>query len=93
MVNPLYCWTEVHLVPDAYNMIEHAHREKDAKVFLVRNKLRSVYISRWIPMTCVSVVKSFIGLHTMAFTPYGLYRFLMRKGNNQWAELQKPSVH
>ena len=78
VVNPLSSWLEIHVIKEGEgDLIAQAKNDPNSCGVLVTRTMNRKYLPRYLPMTCVSVVKSLLGLNSRSFTPYGLYKHLM----------------
>jgi hypothetical protein len=78
VVDPLSSWLEIHVIKEGKgDLIAQAKSDPLSSGLLVTRVMKRKYLPRYLPMTCVSVVKSLLGLKSRAFTPYGLYKHLM----------------
>ena len=78
VVDPLSSWLEIHVIKEGEgDMVAQAKSDPNSCGVLVQRTMKREYLPRYLPMTCVGVVKSLLGLKSRAFTPYGLYKNLV----------------
>lgn len=96
IIDPTTGRMKVMFVPDWYYQ-QHGYRGaidyylQDGKVIqdvTIRGYVD--FIPKVLPATCVTVVKSLLGLRTPVYTPYGLYKYL-RDGGHKELSLKEAS--
>lgn len=89
MVMPTFNWLEIHVISEEEDLWKIVNGMESARCLCVTNRIEHTNVPRILPMTCVSVVKSLIGVRCMSITPKGLYRFLSKRGQS-WQQPQQP---
>lgn len=87
MVEPLNHQLIFSVVPDWWpiaqgccGLIDYTINQKDVTCIIDVTTVPNLeYVPRILPYTCVSVVKSVLGLRCRAFTPYQLFKYLSEK--------------
>lgn len=80
-VDPLYSHTHIALVNKKVDLLGKAL--SDSRVVLVENLIKENAIPKILPFSCVSVVKSLLGIHDYSITPFQLYKNLLRRHNGR----------